>query len=145
LDFSKLSDRERLIAEQAVETLRALDKAADDAPWGSGLARMEECIHDKGFDLLRSLMTQTAAAQPEAKKRGLHSPLFLRRRDKVQVVPGADHPDDRRAYLHPAASLSLPAMRFGHDPAGRLGRRGDSVDHRRRPAHVDTGGDELVV
>jgi hypothetical protein len=31
---------------------------------------MEACIHDKGFDLLRSLMTQTAAAQPEAKKKG---------------------------------------------------------------------------
>jgi hypothetical protein len=70
LDLSKLSDRERLIAEQAVETLRALDKAADDAPWGSGLARMEECIHDKGFDLLRALITQTAATQPEAKKKG---------------------------------------------------------------------------
>jgi hypothetical protein len=145
LDFSKLSDRERLIAEQAVETLRALDKAADDAPWGNGLACMEACIHDKGFDLLRSLMTQTAAAQPEAKKRGLFPPVFLRQRCQVQVVPGTHDLDDSGASFHPAASLSLPAMHFGHDPAGRLGRRGASVDHRRRTANADAGGDELVV
>ncbi|MDQ3439259.1 MAG: hypothetical protein M3478_02785, partial [Planctomycetota bacterium] len=44
MDLSKLSDRERLIAEQAVETLRALDKVADDAPYGQGLACMEACI-----------------------------------------------------------------------------------------------------
>ena len=66
----KLSDRERLIAEQAVETLRALDRAADDAPHGQGLACMEAAIHDKGFDLLRSLMAVTANARDEAKKKG---------------------------------------------------------------------------
>ena len=70
MDFSALTDRERLIAEQAVETLRALDKAADEAPHGQGLACMEACIHDKGFALIRSLMTSTAGARPEAQKRG---------------------------------------------------------------------------
>jgi hypothetical protein len=70
LDFTKLSDRERLIAEQAVETLRALDRAADDAPHGQGLARMEAAIHDRGFDLLRSIMASTASARVEAQKRG---------------------------------------------------------------------------
>ncbi|HEY1683206.1 MAG TPA: hypothetical protein VGG19_00465, partial [Tepidisphaeraceae bacterium] len=62
MDFSQLSDRERLIAEQAVETLRALDQAADDAPHGQGLACMEACIHEKGFGLLRTIMTSTASA-----------------------------------------------------------------------------------
>jgi hypothetical protein len=70
LDFSKLTDRERLMAEQAVETLRALDRAADAAPEGYGLACMEACIHDKGFELLRSMMTSSASAQPEAQKKG---------------------------------------------------------------------------
>lgn len=70
MDFSKLTDRERLIAEQAVETLRALDKAADDAPHGQGLACMEACIHDQGLGLIRSIMTSTAGAQPEAQKKG---------------------------------------------------------------------------
>jgi len=75
MDFSKLSARERLIAEQAVETLRALDKAADDAPYGQGLASMEACIHDRGFGLLRTIMASTASAQPEAQKKGSVSGL----------------------------------------------------------------------
>jgi hypothetical protein len=70
MEWSRLSDRERLVAEQAVETLRALDRAADDAPHGQGLARMESCIHDKGFELLRVLMASTAGARPEAQKKG---------------------------------------------------------------------------
>ena len=70
MDLSKLSDRERLIAEQAVETLRALDKAADDAPHGQGLSRMEAAIHERGFELLRQIMASTAASRPEAQKRG---------------------------------------------------------------------------
>jgi hypothetical protein len=70
MDFSKLTDRERLIAEQAVETLRALDRAADDAPQGQGLARMEACIGDQGWGLMRSIMAAAAGARPEAQKRG---------------------------------------------------------------------------
>ena len=70
MDFSKLSDRERLIAEQAVETLRALDKAADDAPHGQGFSRMEAAVHERGFELLRGMMASTAASRPEAQKRG---------------------------------------------------------------------------
>lgn len=70
MDFSQLSDRERLIAEQAIETLRAMDKAADDAPHGQGFACMEACIHDRGFELLRTIMTSTASARPEAQKKG---------------------------------------------------------------------------
>ena len=145
MDLSKLSDRERLIAEQAVETLRALDKAADDAPWGNGLACMEACIHDKGFDLLRSIMTQTASARTEAQKKGLHPPLLLRRRREVQGVPAAHDPEHRRASFHPAASLSLSALRFGHNSPGRLGRRGCSLDHHRRATPADAGGNQLVV
>lgn len=70
MTFSQLTDRERLVAEQAVETLRALDKAAVAAPFGQGLACMEACIHEKGFDLLRSIMASTASAQTEAQKKG---------------------------------------------------------------------------
>lgn len=70
MDFSKLSDRERLIAEQAVETLRALDQAADAAPHGQGLSFLEAAIHDKGFALLRSILASSASARPEAQKRG---------------------------------------------------------------------------
>jgi len=65
-----LSARERLIAEQAVETLRALDQAANQAPHGQGFSCMEACIHDKGLGLLRTILTSTAGARPEAQKRG---------------------------------------------------------------------------
>lgn len=70
MDFAGLTDRERLVAEQAVETLRALDRAADAAPHGQGLSFLEAAIHDKGFDLLRAIMASAAGARPEAQKRG---------------------------------------------------------------------------
>jgi hypothetical protein len=70
MDLSKLSERERLVAEQAVLTYRALEQAAMTAPHGKGLATLEGVIHDKGFDHLRSMMTVAASARPEAQKRG---------------------------------------------------------------------------
>jgi hypothetical protein len=70
MDLTKVTERERLVAEQAIETLRALDQAADDAPHGQGLACLEACIHDKGLDLLRRMMASAASARPEAQKKG---------------------------------------------------------------------------
>jgi hypothetical protein len=70
MDLSKLSPEERIAAEQAVLTLRALNDAADQAPVGRGLACLEAVIHDKGFEHLRKLMTLAAGARPEAQKRG---------------------------------------------------------------------------
>lgn len=70
MDLSKLSDRERLVAEQAVETLRALDRAADAAPHGQGLACLEACIQDKGIEHLRAMLAAAAGARPEAQKKG---------------------------------------------------------------------------
>lgn len=87
MNLSTLSDRERLIAEQAVETLRALDKAADDAPHGQGLSCMEAAIHEKGFALLRGIMASTSSARPEAQKKG---PVFA-------PVPAAERPSSRPA------------------------------------------------
>jgi hypothetical protein len=70
LDFSGLSARERLAAEQAVLTLRELDKAADQAPQGQGLACLEKVITDRGFQHLRDLMSSAISAREEAQKRG---------------------------------------------------------------------------
>ena len=89
MDFSTLTDRERLIAEQAVETLRALDRAADAAPHGQGLACMEASVHENGFPLLRAMMTSAAGARPEAQKRGPAS-------DAARGAAGAT-PSSRRA------------------------------------------------
>jgi hypothetical protein len=70
MDLSKLSDRERLVAEQAVLTLRALDEAGDQAEHGKGMAALEAVIHDRGFEHLRSMLSAAANARPEAQKRG---------------------------------------------------------------------------
>ena len=70
MDLSKLTDRERLIAEQAVEALRAVDRAADAAPHGQGFARMEASVLGDGFALMRAMLAAAAAARPEGQKRG---------------------------------------------------------------------------
>lgn len=70
MDFSDLSARERLAAEQAVLTLRALDKAADEAPEGQGFACLEQVIVDRGFQLLREMMSSATGARIEAQKKG---------------------------------------------------------------------------
>ena len=70
MDWSKLSPEERLVAEQAVLTLRALNEAADRAEHGKGLASLEAVIHDKGFEHLRNMLTVAANARPEGQKRG---------------------------------------------------------------------------
>lgn len=70
MDFSKLTDRERLVAEQAVTTYRALEQAAATAPMGKGLAMLEGIVHDKGFEHLRTMLQAAAASRPEAQKRG---------------------------------------------------------------------------
>ena len=70
IDLSHLSARERLAAEQAVLTLRELDKAADQAPQGQGLACLEKVITDRGFQHLREMMSSAISARDEAQKRG---------------------------------------------------------------------------
>jgi hypothetical protein len=49
IDLARLSSRERRVAEQAVLSIRALDKAADEAPHGQGLACLEKVIVGEGF------------------------------------------------------------------------------------------------
>jgi hypothetical protein len=73
MDFAKLTDRERLVAEQAVLTMRALEQAGEAAPWGRGMEALERVIHDKGFEHLRTMLSLAANARPEAQKRGLVS------------------------------------------------------------------------
>jgi hypothetical protein len=70
MDWTNLTDRERLVAEQAVLTYRALEQAAMTAPQGQGLSVLEGVIHDKGFEHLRQMLTAAASARPEAQKKG---------------------------------------------------------------------------
>ncbi len=70
MDFSRLTDGERLVAEQAVLTMRALEQAGDAAPWGRGMESLEAVIHDQGFEHLRNMLSLAANGRPEAQKKG---------------------------------------------------------------------------
>ena len=64
------NETEALIALQALETYRALQKAVKDAPHGKGLAFTEAVVHDKGFDHLRKMYQSALQEHPEAQKKG---------------------------------------------------------------------------
>jgi len=70
IDLSQLSPRERLAAEQAILTVRALNKAADEAPQGQGFACLEKVITDDGFRHLRDMLASAVSARQEAQKKG---------------------------------------------------------------------------
>jgi hypothetical protein len=78
MDLTKLPPRERLVAEQAILTLRALDQAADAAPHGEGLNRLEAVIHQQGFQHLRDMLSNAISARDEAQKRGSASAAATR-------------------------------------------------------------------
>jgi hypothetical protein len=70
LDFSTLTPRERLAAEQAILILRELDKAADDAPHGQGFACLEQVALAQGMQHLRDMVAASLSARDEAQKKG---------------------------------------------------------------------------
>ena len=75
MESKDMTSEERLVAEQAVLTLRALKSAAATAPMGQGMSVLEAVIHDKGQEHLRHMMSLAAASRPEAQKRGSASRL----------------------------------------------------------------------
>ncbi len=70
MDLTNMSPEERLVAEQAVATLRALTQAAAEAPMGQGMNALEAVIHDKGFEHLRQMIAVAGASRGEAQKKG---------------------------------------------------------------------------
>mgnify|MGYP001554871693 FL=1 len=76
MDWKTLSDDERLVAEQAVATLRMVKQAGNAAPHGKGLFFLEQAVHDHGFPLLRDILQRSINAHDEAQKKG-------RARDRV--------------------------------------------------------------
>jgi len=64
------NETEELIALQALETYRALQKAVKTAPHGKGLVTVEAVVHDKGFDHLRRMYQSALQEHPEAQKKG---------------------------------------------------------------------------
>ena len=70
MDLSKLTDDERLIAEQAVAMARSVKMAGDQAPYGKGLFCLEQAVLDHGKELMRTVLQKTISAHSEAQKRG---------------------------------------------------------------------------
>lgn len=69
MDLDKLSDDERLVAEQAVATFRLVKLAGDAAPHGKGLFCLEQAVHDHGFPLLRDILQRSMDAHEPVKKK----------------------------------------------------------------------------
>ncbi len=70
MNLNELSENERIIAEHAVLAYQAVKQAANDAPHGQGMARMEEVVTDKGFETLRKMLALSASDHSEAQKKG---------------------------------------------------------------------------
>jgi hypothetical protein len=73
MDWKKLTDDERLMAEQAVAAYQAVKQAAALAPQGQGMARMEQAVQEKGFDVLRQMLQLAACDHSEAQKKTGHA------------------------------------------------------------------------
>jgi hypothetical protein len=70
MDWNRLTDDEKLIAEKAVAMARAAKLAGDQAPHGKGLLCLEQAVLDHGRELLRLTLERSAASRDEAQKKG---------------------------------------------------------------------------
>jgi hypothetical protein len=70
MDWDKLSDNERLVAEQAIAAYRTATRAMRGAPSGHGLDRIEQAVREKGFESLRKMVELAASEHDEAQKGG---------------------------------------------------------------------------
>lgn len=81
-------EQERLIAEQAVLTYRAVFEAGAQAPHGQGMDAMEGAILDHGRELLRQTLQHAASAHIEAQKKGRPRPaVAVASRGGSRVIP----------------------------------------------------------
>ncbi len=70
MDLSELSARERLVAEQAVVSLRESMRAMEGAAHGQGLAVTERAVQERGRKLTLLMMEQALLAAAEGEKGG---------------------------------------------------------------------------
>ena len=70
MDWDRLTDNERLVAEQAVAAYRTATRAMRDAPHGHGLDRIEQAVRTDGFEALRRMVELAASEHDEAQKKG---------------------------------------------------------------------------
>lgn len=81
------SDEERLVAEQALLNFRELQRVMKSAPYGKGLAVLEQAVREKGFEQMRQTLSLLASAHDGAQKKG----------STVSHAPADDPPTSRPA------------------------------------------------
>lgn len=70
MNLTNLSDREKLIAEQAVLCFRESMKAMEAAPHGQGLAVTERAVQEQGRKATLMMMEQALSAAADGEKGG---------------------------------------------------------------------------
>ena len=70
MNWAMLSDRERLVAEQAVLAFRESIRAMEGAPHGQGLAVTERVVQEQGRKTTLAMMEQALLAAAEGEKGG---------------------------------------------------------------------------
>lgn len=78
MDLTGLSDRERLIAEQAVLAFRESIKAMEAAPFGQGLAVTERAVQEQGRKATLLMMQEALSAAAGGEKGGSAVPRRAR-------------------------------------------------------------------
>lgn len=81
---TNLNDRERLMAEQAVLSLREATAAMRGAPHGQGLAVTERAVQEQGRKITLAMMEQVLVSAAEEEKGG----SAVRRTARAASEPG---------------------------------------------------------
>jgi len=125
MDWTKLSDDERLVAEQAVATYRAVKLAGEQAPHGRGLACLEQAVREHAGSL-----ESPEGKLVEVDRPLLPSPTVARRTDELRRElagflgeAGAVREQVRAAGQGPAAGAALGQLaRRARALVGAVGR-----------------------
>jgi hypothetical protein len=64
------NDEERLVAEQALLNYRELQAVMKSAPYGKGMAVLEQAVRQKGFDQMRQTLSLLVNAHADGQKKG---------------------------------------------------------------------------
>lgn len=64
------NEEERLVAEQALLNYRELKQVMKDAPFGKGMAVMEQAVRQKGFEQMQKTLSLLINAHAEGQKKG---------------------------------------------------------------------------
>jgi hypothetical protein len=64
------SEEERLVAEQALLNYRELKQVMKDAPYGKGMAVMEQAVRKRGFEQMQQTLSLLINAHAEGQKKG---------------------------------------------------------------------------